>query len=790
MQHINNIPSIEMQTSYLYNRENPIYYAFGVFKNGFTENIPNRHNVYNTGDLFPGTFTEVYEFVGTIYGHITAKWVEHELHEYLIENTGQTYYGAGTEFFKTAAKPLIEPFLDKLKYDMCISYKKLSAEEINCLVRKQYAPSLCNTSLQTSLSIMTSSKKVRKPRQKRIILPQQPIVAPSAEKTEQCCPGDTQNENTTPRDNNVVIAPVTYSRREYQTDIIQTAVNHFQTCDKGVLILPCGCGKTIISIWTCLDLNAKTILIGVPNTLLLNQWKTGVETVFYGVPCFIVQGGVSIEKIQKFITTHSRFAIITTYASAHKVLEATVNKTGFQFDIKIHDEAHHLTTGNIMSSNDTKAYVKMLEIPATKTLSLTATIKHVESVYEHNSISNEDVMYFGQIIEKQSVLWAIERGIICDYIIQTILTDEDKLEDQFARFHITEDTDKRLFLGAFSAVKSIQDSHSHHLLVYSNSKEHSNKIVKFISTFLSEQYFDIPGLYYADYHSEMKPDTQAQILRDFERSPVGIISCVYCLGEGWDFPILDGEVFAENMTSNIRIVQSALRAIRKDPSNPSKIAKIILPILNRDDWLENSQSPDLKKVSEVIYQMGLEDETISQKIKAYYIQIGPQPPRNPSQVTSDISLGTYDPEFTAKLRLKTVKRTALATTYEKARAIIFERRIGSKAEYYALCSVNNRLPEDPENTFQSKFGGWIEYLSITREKYYDYNTCRAKTREHLQSHPEIKTHYLNMERLCIELCNLDPMYPPCDLWTDMYSVGNIRDIIEISFAKKKKNGAI
>lgn len=39
----------------------------------------------------------------------------------------------------------------------------------------------------------------------------------------------------------------------------------------------------------------------------------------------------------------------------------------------------------------------------------------------------------------------------------------------------------------------------------------------------------------------------------------GIIACVYCLGEGYDIPLLDGVVFAENMTSNIRIVQSALR---------------------------------------------------------------------------------------------------------------------------------------------------------------------------------------------------------------------------------------
>ena len=52
----------------------------------------------------------------------------------------------------------------------------------------------------------------------------------------------------------------------------------------------------------------------------------------------------------------------------------------------------------------------------------------------------------------------------------------------------------------------------------------------------------------------------------------------------------------------------------------AKITKIILPILNKDDLIENN-NPDLKKVREVIYQMGLEDETITQKIKVFKVQL-------------------------------------------------------------------------------------------------------------------------------------------------------------------------
>lgn len=131
---------------------------------------------------------------------------------------------------------------------------------------------------------------------------------------------------------------------------------------------------------------------------------------------------------------------------------------------------------------------------------------------------------------------------------------------------------------------------------------------------LDDNYFDIPDLYYSNYHSEMKSKDQKEIINNFEKAKFGILTCVYCLGEGWNFPLLDGVVFAENMTSKIRIVQSALRASRKNKKEPNKITKIILPILNRDDWLENDENVDLKNVREVIYQIGFEDETITQKI--------------------------------------------------------------------------------------------------------------------------------------------------------------------------------
>lgn len=51
-----------------------------------------------------------------------------------------------------------------------------------------------------------------------------------------------------------------------------------------------------------------------------------------------------------------------------------------------------------------------------------------------NVVSNDNVEYFGEIIERKSLLWAINENIVCDYLIQTIITNEEQLEQQLSRF--------------------------------------------------------------------------------------------------------------------------------------------------------------------------------------------------------------------------------------------------------------------------------------------------------------------------------------------------------------------
>jgi predicted helicase len=723
------------KVGYIYVRTHEAYDLYGICKLGKTQNITNREPNYITGEFVKGDFSYVFE-VPLAKMSFAEKKLGEDFKSFHERNFNMCRGFGGKEFYKKEIIPLIKEQLQKHG----IEARELTREEVNSIARKEY--------------IAKIAKYVNKKSVNRLI---KKIKA---------------------------LKKSPYTRRTDQTDIINLSLSHFQEHNKGLLVLICGIGKTLISLWISQDLAAHTILIGVPNILLLIQWEKVIAQLFPGSPCLIVKGSVNIDDISLFLNKNKgKCIVITTYASSHKVCSASLS-ANFTFDMKILDEVHHLTSHHIIKEEH-KTYVKILEIDCVKQLSLTATLKILEnkdcSCDDDLLISNSNEAYFGKIITKRPLLWAIQNNIVCDYIIQTLYTNEDQLNtlalfitNQGNNTSNDDENDKRLLLSAYAGLKSIADGHSHHLLIYVNNKEHALKVNSYIEKLLSESYFSVDDLYCSNYDSSMNKDTQKNILTAFEKARYGIITCVYCLGEGWDFPLLDGVVFAENMTSNIRIVQSALRASRKNAKQPDKLTKIILPIINNSNWLDNSNNSDWKKVREVIYQMGLEDETISYKIKVVRVDIppksGPYKPRPKPNPKPDVDGDLLEQE----LRLKTVKRCALGTSYEKAKKIIAEHNVKTKEDYYALTLRLNKLPDDPETAYKGVFTNWIDYLSIERV-YYDLKTCKSKVAEYLANETSIDFELTNIAK---NLKSLDNKFPPCDLWCDYYDINDLTEIIK------------
>ena len=271
---------------YIYIRNHSSYYIDDACKLGKANNIPERDTQYATGEIKRGHFETVFEVPIEKMG-IVERLLQNEFCELNVK------YNAGTEFYNKKIITLIEPYLITIG----IKYRKLSKQEISDLVR-------CNRVKKTIKKINIQSL---------IHILNKQIVS--------------------------------YIPRNDQSIIIGKSVIHFQQYDKGILVLMCGIGKTLISLWITQELKSNTILIGVPNKLLLKQWEEVICILFQSVPYLIVSGGVDTENIMRFLENNKKKCIvITTYSSAHKVYNATQD-TRFVFGMKILDECFPFETG-------------------------------------------------------------------------------------------------------------------------------------------------------------------------------------------------------------------------------------------------------------------------------------------------------------------------------------------------------------------------------------------------------------------------------------------------------------
>ena len=662
---------------YIYIRCHYSYDVYNTCKLGKTSNIPERDSQYATGEIIRGEFKLVFKVAD----------VEAELKKHF--RNLNIRHNAGTEFFDKKIMDLIEPWL----------------------IANGHA-----------YEIVDAATMIRNTKLKKII---ENIIIKIHTKVLETF------ESLPP--------PLPLLPRSYQNEIINLSMAHFTNNNKGILVLTCGVGKTLISLWVAKRLNCRKILIGVPNILLLNQWETEVKRIF-DMPIFKVFGVINGATIETFLLESC--IILTTYKSAQKIITPTKHKK-YTFDIKILDEAHHITGPD--DEKDRKTYIRILEIPSLKQLALTATLKEHDNKIDNKIdkiIANNNVAYFGTRIDTKTLLWAIENNIVCDYLVQTIVKTSNEIDDKKS-------------LAAYVAVESIKNGTSHHLLIYANSLANSREIIRQVGLYDK-------SIYSSSYSSDMKREKQEDIINKFKKAHFGIISCVYCLGEGWDFPILDSVVFAENMTSRIRIVQSTLRACRKDINDPDKKMKVILPVLS-SNWL-NENSNDFKNVKDIIFQMGTEDKTIIEKLRVYTSNNTDRDRK--TTVKQDVKL-------TEEIRLYTMTRLAAGTSYGRAREIIADHKLKSKEEYYKLCDIDARLHRNPEDVYSGNFTNWVDYLSIPRT-YYTLDECKNRI-----TRGDIKINMLDLNATCIALCERDPMFPPAGLWVDYYGVLNINNIITV-----------
>jgi superfamily II DNA or RNA helicase len=521
--------------------------------------------------------------------------------------------------------------------------------------------------------------------------------------------------------------------RDYQKD--ENIVKWFDINDKGILNWCCGLGKTLESLYISAKYMDGYLLIGVNNLALIEQWIDSIKRIYHNYPIICVSSETirdilsttNIGKINKWFQTNTVGIVITTYRSAHKLLEMSLT-----FSFSILDEVHHLC--NSETVNEGHRNTDILKLNVNKRLGLTATMKEIDDDENENKIDNMNESIFGEIIDEKSVLWGIENGYICDYQLSVPRVTYQELEDILGEC-INKDS-CYLYLSAYISLLTLSEGTCKKLLIFVNKIQDMEKlyeiIIKMLRSSIDSFHIDSENIFKTD----MKTN---EIVCKFNDIDIGILINCFKIGEGVDIPSLDGVLFADNMESTVRITQGALRGCRIDPNNKDKKATIIVPTIyeKEDDksYDENDNIKGFDTLMHIIKELSISDENVIQKVVPTIIGEGNSPGGLTRSFYQDI-----DEEYKFKMRI--ITRGELGKkTFPSCKRIV--QKMGGRKEdnitFYADYKKNKQCVNGlPDIEWMDKYlkrndKSWIELYSFDISEFPTWSEFEKKYKKQFTS---------------------------------------------------------
>ena len=443
--------------------------------------------------------------------------------------------------------------------------------------------------------------------------------------------------------------PVKKTPHITQREAIEAAISHYGQYKRGQLILPCGAGKTLASIWISEKLGGKNILIMVPSLSLLSQtlreWAINASIPFrYLCVCsdttvdlgndspieniydMDVPVTTEYESIRNFLTdTTSRTSIVFSTYQSSKVLSEAVLKSGTTFDIGIFDEAHR-TTGTKLG-----AWGIALDdenIPIDRRLFMTATPKiyapHIMKKAKEEDVlicSMDDADVYGKPFYEIGFAEAVERKHITDYkVIVICVTDSEVKEiiEKGGRVITDQDQewDAKALAKRVALVKGIREYGLRKVFTFHGRVDSAKSFTDTSKPYGIHHIFDLlesekelsKTLGFFHVNGTMPSGTRSSILKEFESVDIGVMSNARCLVEGVNIPAVDTVAFIDPKRSLIDIVQATGRAMRKADWKAN--GYIFIPVLTEEDSdpEEIIRSSDFDTVWEVLQAMLDQDQ--------------------------------------------------------------------------------------------------------------------------------------------------------------------------------------
>lgn len=526
--------------------------------------------------------------------------------------------------------------------------------------------------------------------------------------------------------------------RDYQKNAIESVLKGFEKQNRGQLILPCGAGKTLVSLWIKEALKPKHTLVLVPSLALLrqikNEWAVNTNRFIpYICVCsekdinkdkdstvvhaYEIGGRVSTnsDEIKSFLNSHNETIVFSTYQSLESICDAVKN-IDFKFDLAICDEAHKTSGSKIgkfgLIHSDSNIRVD-------KRLYMTATPR-VMSDSLKNELNNDVIDYvcdmdnpdiYGSEFYRMSFKEAIEKEILVDYQIVAIGIDDQELEEAIKQRRFTADDESiDEIANNYALEKFMQKHNTTHAITFHSS-------VRKAKAFQERHQSIYPELLTYHVNGEQSTNDRNVKMKEFANSSKAIITNARCLTEGVDVPAIDVVYFCDPKNSKIDIVQATGRALRRADHKGKKFGYVVVPIFHRakENVEEMIETGAFKNLMGVVRALCSQDERIVDEIKE--IKIGKGERKSALQHASInyscdlITIDGFHDELRKNLFDQVVKKIIVPPRcFEKAKEFARSLNFKSRADWSTL-SLSGGRPDDipgcPDQTYKNK--GWISW---------------------------------------------------------------------------------
>lgn len=319
--------------------------------------------------------------------------------------------------------------------------------------------------------------------------------------------------------------------------------------------------------------------------------------------------------------TNGMTVVFSTYQSINVIASAQkeILKNGFnEFDLIICDEAHR-TTGVSLAGEDESAFTKVHDndfIKAKKRLYMTATprlynddTKSKAAQADALLCSMDDQELYGEEIYRIGFGEAVEKDLLTDYKVLILTLSEKDVPPAVQKMIADEESeinadDASKLIGCINALSKqilgdegiIKDSDPEPMrraVAFCANIATSKKITAtyntatdaYISSLPAEKKEKMVSVSSQHIDGTMSAPDRDELLgwlkADTEEGQCRILTNVRCLSEGVDVPSLDAVLFLSARNSQVDVVQSVGRVMRKSPGK--KYGYIIIPVVVPSD---------------------------------------------------------------------------------------------------------------------------------------------------------------------------------------------------------------